>query len=323
MSGVEGIEDLPGVTESVAQKLRDAGFWNIAQLAAASLTELMEIPGIGETTASKIIEGARSSLDVGFETADKIMERRASIVKLTSGSKELNKLLGGGFETQKVTEAYGKYGSGKSQIAFQLAVNVQLPPEKGGLDGDCLFIDTENTFSPERVAQIAEAAGLDPKKALKRIHVARAYNADYQMALLKKAPELIENNKIKLIIVDSLTSKFRTDFIGRGTLSDRQQKLGKHVADLHKLAEAYNLVVYVTNQVMENPAMMFGDPTTPIGGPTLGHATSFRIYLRKSKDDKRIARLVDSPSLPEGEVVFCVTEDGIVDAEEKEKEKKA
>jgi DNA repair protein RadA len=316
---IESIEDLPGVTENIAQKLRDAGFRSVAQIAAASEREIMEIPGIGETTANKIIEGAREGLDLGFETADKIMERRASIVKLASGSKELDKLVGGGFETQKVTEAYGKYSSGKSQIAFQLAINVQLPKEKGGLEGDCLFIDTENTFSPERVAQIAEATGLDATEALKRIHVARAYNADYQMALLKKAPELIENNNIKLIIVDSLTAKFRTDFIGRATLSDRQQKLGKHVGDLHKLAEAYNLVVYVTNQVMENPGIMFGDPTMPIGGPTLGHATSYRLYLRKSKEDKRIARLVDSPSMPEGEAIFRVTEKGVEDVEEEKK----
>ena len=319
MTDIESIEDLPGVTEAVANKLREAGFRSVAQIAAASERELMEIPGIGETTAEKIVAGARSSLDIGFETADKILERRANIVKLTSSSKELDKLIGGGFETQKVTEAYGKYGSGKSQIAFQLAINVQMSKEKGGLDGDCLFIDTENTFSAERVAQIADSLGVDRAEALKRIHVARAYNADYQMALLKKAPELIENNNIKLIIVDSLTSKFRTDYIGRGTLSDRQQKLGKHVADLHKLAEAYNLVVFVTNQVMENPGIMFGDPTTPIGGPTLGHATSFRLYLRKSKEDKRIARLVDSPSMPEGEAIFKVTEKGIEDVEEKEK----
>jgi DNA repair protein RadA len=218
-----------------------------------------------------------------------------------------------------VTEAYGRYSSGKSQIAFQLAINVQRPKEKGGLEGECLFIDTENTFSPERVEQVAKGLNLDSVEALKKIHVARAFNADYQMALLKKAPELIEQHNIKLIIIDSLTSQFRSNFIGRATLSDRQQKLGKHVADLHKLAEAYNLAVYVTNQVMENPGIMFGDPTTPIGGPTLGHATSFRLYLRKSKDDKRIARLVDSPSMPEGEAVFRVTENGIEDVEEKEK----
>lgn len=318
MTEIEEIDDLPGVTSAIAQKLRNAGYRNIPQLAAASLKEITELPGVGDTTASKIIDGARECLEVGFETADKLLERRSTIVKLTCGSEELNKLLGGGLETQKVTEAYGKYGSGKSQIAFQLAINVQLAKDNGGLEGECLFIDTENTFSPERVAQIATSKGLDPVEALKKIHVARAYNADYQMALLKKAAELIQDHNIKLIIVDSLTSKFRTDYIGRGTLSERQQKLGKHVQDLHKLAEAYNLAVYVTNQVMENPGIMFGDPTTPIGGPTLGHATSFRMYLRKSKEDKRIARLVDSPSLPEGEAIFRVTEKGILDVDDKD-----
>lgn len=200
-----------------------------------------------------------------------------------------------------------------SQLGFQLAVNVQLPKEKGGLEGACLFIDAESTFRPERVKQIAESRGLNAEEILKNLHVARAVNTDHQMILVDKADEVVEKNNIKLIVVDSLTSLFRIDFIGRGALSERQQKLNKHVHALQKLADRYNLAVYVTNQVMDNPAILFGDPTTPIGGHVLAHAAVYRLYLRKGKEEKRIARLVDSPSMPEGEAIFKVTQKGIED----------
>ncbi len=307
------IEDLPGVGSATAEKLTEAGFTSLESIAVASAGELMEAAGIGEGTAVKIISAARSALEIGFETADKILERRKTVSRVTTGSEELDKLLGGGIETQAITEAYGKFGSGKSQLAFQLSVNVQLPEGEGGLGGGCLFIDTENTFRPERIKQIAEARGLEADEVLKNILVARAFNADHQMLLAEKANELIEEHSIKLIVIDSLTSRFRSDFLGRGTLAGRQQKLNKHLHTLQKWADLYNIPVYVTNQVMSNPGLLFGDPTTPIGGNIVGHQCTYRVYLRKGKDDKRIARLVDSPSMPEGEVVFRVTSRGIED----------
>ncbi|MFZ5501770.1 MAG: DNA repair and recombination protein RadA, partial [Candidatus Micrarchaeota archaeon] len=200
-----------------------------------------------------------------------------------------------------------------SQLGFQLVVNVQRPVEEGGLGGAVLFVDSEATFRPERIAQLAQAKGLDPQEILKNIHVARAENSDHQIILLERADEIIEKNNIKLIVVDSLTSHFRADYMGRGALGERQQKLNKHVHTLQKLSEKYNLAVYVTNQVMDNPGILFGDPTTPIGGHVLAHMSTYRLYVRKSKDDKRIARLVDSPNLPEGEAVFKVTAEGLRD----------
>jgi DNA repair protein RadA len=201
-----------------------------------------------------------------------------------------------------------------TQWAFQLSVMTQLPKEKGGLNGNVLYIDSENSFRPERIVQIAKAKGIETEKALKNIFVARAYNADHQMLLVEKAAELIREKNIKLIIVDSLTSQFRSEFIGRGQLSDRQQRLNKHMHTLMKLAEMNNLAVLVTNQVMSRPDIMFGDPTAPIGGHIVAHNSKTRLYLRKAKDDKRVAKLVDSPSLPDGEAVYRVTEKGIEDA---------
>jgi len=310
---VKNLEDLPGVGEATAEKLRKAGYDSLEKIAASSPYELQEVAEIGVETAKKTISAARDALEMGYETADKILERRKIIGKITTGSKELDNLIGGGVETQAITETFGKFSSGKTQLGFQLSVNVQLPKDKGGLEGSCLLIDAESTFRPERVKQIAEARGLNSDEILKNIHVARAVNTDHQMILVDKADEVIEKNNIKLIVVDSLTSMFRTDFIGRGALSERQQKLNKHVHALQKLADRYNLAVYITNQVMDNPAILFGDPTTPIGGHVLAHAAVYRLYLRKGKEEKRIARLVDSPSMPEGEAIFKVTTKGIED----------
>ena len=313
MTEITDIEDLPGVGEATAQKLRDAGFKTLQSIAVAAPGELIDAAGVGEATAKKAINAARDSLEMGFETAAEIMKRRESVAKLTTGSEHLDELIGGGLESQAITEVYGKFGSSKSQIAFQLAVNVQLPKEKGGLDGACLFVDTEHTFRPERVVQMAKAAGLDSSEVLNNIYVANAANVDHQMLLVDKAADMIEEKNIKLIIVDSLTSRFRAEFVGRGTLADRQQRLNRHLHKLQKWADMYNLVIFVTNQVMANPALMFGDPTTPIGGHIVGHHCTTRIYLRKSKDQKRIAKLVDSPHMADGECVFKVTGDGITD----------
>lgn len=200
-----------------------------------------------------------------------------------------------------------------TQLGLQLAVNVQLPVDKGGLNGKALIIDTEGTFRPERIQQLAEAKGLDSKKALDNIFVGRAFNSDHQMLLVDKAEEIIKEKKIKLIVVDSLTSAFRSDYTGRGTLANRQQKMNRHMHKLQKLADIHNIAVYVTNQVMSRPDILFGDPTAPIGGHILGHNATFRIYLRKSKGEKRIARLIDSPNLPEGEAIFLVKTEGICD----------
>lgn len=307
------LEDLPGIGEITAEKLKAKGYNELALIATASPHELAEAGEFSVEAAKKAIEAAKEGLEVGFESADKIMERRKNIGRITTSSKNLDELLGGGIETCGITEVYGRFGSSKTQLGFQLAVNVQKQNDEGGLGGKVLLIDSEATFRPERVAQMAKAAGLDPQEVLKNIFVARAESSDHQILLVEKAEELIANNNIKLIVVDSITSHFRADYIGRGALGERQQKLNKHVHTLQRLAEKYNLAVYITNQVMDDPGMLFGDPTKPIGGHVLAHASTTRLYLRKGKEEKRIARVVDSPHLPEGEAVFRIKPEGIRD----------
>ena len=308
------IEDLPGVGEATAEKLRENGFDDIMTLAVASPKDLSDLAGVAEGSAIKIIASARKFADIGnFETGEQILERRRDITKLTTGSKNLDNLLGGGLETQAITEFFGEFGSGKTQIMHQLAVNCTRPLEEGGFDSDVLIIDTENTFRPERIIQMSKFRGADPDEVLKRIHVARAYNSHHQILLAERASEMAKEFHIRLLIVDSLTSHFRSEYMGRGSLSERQQLLNRHMHDLLKFSTINNSVIAVTNQVSARPDVFFGDPTAPIGGNIVGHTATFRVYLRKSKGGKRIARLIDSPYLPEGETVVQISEDGVTD----------
>ena len=312
--GKRSVESLPGVGEATAGKLHEAGYTNVESVAVATVAELRGAAEIGEIQAKKIIAAARKVAEIGaFLTADKVLERRKTVGWITTGSKQLDALLGGGIETRAVTEVFGEFGSGKSQIAHQLCVNVQLPPEQGGLKGRAIYIDTENTFRPERILGMAIAAELDSEEVLRNILVARSYNTDQQLLIAEKAEELIEKEGVRLVIIDSLTSHFRAEFVGRGTLAERQQKLARHLLVLHRIADLKDIAIFVTNQVQARPDLFFGDPTRPIGGHVLGHSATTRVYLRKSKGGRRIARVVDSPSLPEGESVFMITESGIRD----------
>ncbi|MBI5252802.1 MAG: DNA repair and recombination protein RadA [Euryarchaeota archaeon] len=307
------LDDLPGVGETTAEKLREGGFGTVEAIAVASAGDLKDAAGVGESAAEKIIEAARSSIKMGFMTGSEVLEKRRSMKKITTGSSHLNVLLGGGIETQAITEFFGEFGSGKTQLCHQLAVNVQMPEDSGGLGKNAIYIDTENTFRPERIIQMSEPLGLEEEITLDNLVVARAYNSDHQVLAVEKLNGMIKEKGIGLIVVDSLTSHFRSDYTGRGELAERQQKLNRHMHALLKLAEMHNLAVVVTNQVMARPDFFFGDPTAPIGGHVVGHASTFRIYLRKAKGGKRMARLIDSPNMPEGEALFAVMKEGVKD----------
>jgi len=312
------ITDLPGIGPASVKKLEDAGIYDLMGLAVLSPSQLAELAGMSEGMARKAIQAARKMMKLGFSDGLEFAEKRKEIRHIITGSKNLDNLLGGrGVETKAITEAFGSYGSGKTQLGLQLAVNAQLPLDKGGANGKAVWIDTEGTFRPERIKQIAEALGANPEKVLKNIFVARAFNSDHQILLIDKIGEMIKNGEpIKLVVIDSLTAHFRAEYAGRGTLADRQQKLNKYIHQLIRLAEQYNLAVYVTNQVMANPAVMFGDPTVAVGGNIVGHASTYRVYLRRGKKGSRVAKLIDSPNLPDNETVFWITEKGVRDEEE-------
>src|SRR3989338_3006763 len=267
------IEDLPGVGAATAEKLREAGYQTLMAIAVASPGELVETAGVGEAVARKMINIARNNLDMGFMSGDELLKKRAEIIRISTGSKSFDTMLNGGFESGGITECYGQFGSGKSALAHQLAINALDINEQGEPQCFSIWIDSENTFRPERIKEICEHNNWDPMTILKNIKVVRAFNSDHQMMCAEKIEDLItkEGVKVKLVIVDSLMTHFRSEFIGRGTLADRQQKINKHMHTLMKLADTYNLCVYVTNQVMSKPDTFFGDPTAAIGGNIVGH----------------------------------------------------
>jgi len=316
---IKGLNDLNGVGQNIYSKLVEAGYTTLESVAVVTPQDLSASVGIPLATAQKIIKEARDALDIRFKTALEVKKERISTKKITTGSHTLDELLGGGIETRTMTELFGEFGSGKTQLCHQLSVNVQLPPEKGGLNGKAVYIDTEGTFRWERIEKMAKALSLDPDTVMNNIYYMRAVSSDHQIAIVESdIPELLTKEPVKLIIVDSITSHFRAEFPGRENLASRQQKLSTHLHQLVRLAEVYDLAVVITNQVMARPDAIYGDPTIAVGGHTLYHVPGIRVQLKKSRGNKRIARMVDAPHLPEGEAVFLITDQGVRDAEEEE-----
>jgi DNA repair protein RadA len=316
------LEEIPGIGRVTAPKLRGIGINSPETLAMTPIQEIVSRTSIEYKDAARMVEAAREAisqtLNLGFVTAMEIWERRKSKMRCTTGSRALDNLLAGGIETQAITEFAGEYGVGKTQLCLNLSVKSQLQSEEGGLGGGVLYFDTEGTFSPERIQQIAEGTGLDSKPILDGITVSRAYTSDHQALLLDHAFKICEENKVKLVIVDSVITHFRSEYIGRETLSERQQRLNNYMHRLLRLAELYNLAVVVTNQAQADP-QYFGQPDRPTGGHVLAHACTHRVLLRRGggKGPKRIARIFKSPYIPEGECVFKISEKGIEDIDGK------
>jgi DNA repair protein RadA len=307
---------LKGVASTTVNKLLKAGFTTVEAVAHTPAREIADLAGMGGDTAVKVCRLARMHVDPGFVPALEILDMRQHMVKCTTGSQDLDRILGGGVETGAITELIGEFGSGKTQICFTLAVTSQQPVEEGGFGGNVCVIDTEGTFMPERIMQIAEERGLDSTKVLEKILIARAYNSEHQIILINSLPELVEKSGIKLVIMDSMIGHFRGEYIGRGTLAERQQKLGSCLSKLLRVAEAFNISVVLTNQVMSTPDTMYGDPNKPTGGHVMAHACTHRVFLRKGRQNTRLARVIDSPSLPEEKIRFAITAAGVVDSDD-------
>jgi len=319
------VTELEGVGPATKTKLMDAGIKSILDLATAGPMDIAEAAGVDISKAVALNNKAREKLvamgrlEADFTPASELLEKRKGIHRLSFGSKNLDDLLSGGIETLALTEFYGEFGSGKTGICHTLCVMAQQPLDQGGLDSGAIYIDTEGTFRPERIVGIAEARGI--KVDLSKIMVARAYNSSHQELIVKGLGERIEQNNIKLVIVDSAVAHYRAEFLGRGTLAERQQRLNRFMHMLLRIAEVYNVAIVMTNQVQSDPAMMFGDPTKATGGHVVSHTSTYRVYLRKAGKN-RVARMVDSPYHPERDTIFMLDEKGVDDPPEESTKRK-
>lgn len=314
LSALEGA----GITAADLKKLSEHGFTTVESIAFSTKKNLVEVKGISDAKADKIIAQAGQLVPMGFCSASDYHQQRQDIVYLTTGASELDKLLGGGIETGSVTEMFGEFRTGKTQLCHTLAVTCQLPIDKGGAEGKCLWIDTEGTFRPERIVPIAERFGLDSSEVMDNIAYARAYNTDHQSQLLVTASAMMAESRYALLIVDSSTNLYRTDYSGRGELSARQMHLGQFLRNLQRLADEFGIAIVITNQVVaqvDGASMFTADPKKPIGGNIMAHASQTRLYLRKGRGEQRICKIYDSPSLPESEASFAISNGGIIDAE--------
>lgn len=312
------IEDIGPATE---KRLKEAGFRSIKDLLVRGPVDVAEATGMEMDEAVEMCNKARVALeelgviDRSFVTATSLYEKRLEGQRISTGARNFDDLLGGGVETKAVTEVYGEFGTGKTQLCHTLCVMVQQPKPAGGLSGKAVYIDTENTFRPERIVSIARARGMNADRALEGIVVAKAYNSAHQELIIEETGPVIEEQGVKLVVVDSAVAHYRAEFLGRATLSERQQRLNKFMHILVRMAETYEVAVVVTNQIQSSPDAYFGDAARPTGGNVVAHTSTYRIYLKRSSGKNRIARMVDSPYHAEREVLFTLSDRGISDVE--------
>ena len=286
-----------GINQNDIQKLIDSGFMSIESVFYSTKKNLCTIKGLSEIKVDKILNICNEILNTGFQPSNIFLEKRKRLVRITTGSKELDTLLGGGFESNSITEIFGEFRTGKTQF------------------GKAIYIDTEGTFIPEKLIPIAERFGLEPEEVINNVLYARAYNSDHQNKLLYQVCALMAESKFALLVVDSATALYRTDYNGRGELSARQMSLAKFLRNLQKIADEHKIAVVLTNQVVAtvDGAGFGGNDKKPIGGHIMAHACQTRLYLRKGLKENRICKIYDSPSLPESEATFSITNEGIDD----------
>ena len=311
------LNQVKGINARQIKLLQENGISTAEALAMSPHSTVASIDGLGDKTAKKLIWNARNALGMTeFTPAAKIDD---NVEYFTTGSSELNRILGGGFQTGKITEVYGPFKSGKTALAHTIAVTIQLPEKKGGLNGSVAYVDTENTFSKEKIKRIAKRFGLDSKDVLSKIFHARIYSSDHQTQMIQKAEALCKTRAVRLLVIDSLLALLRAEYVGIGKLAPRQAVLNNMIHGLSRIAETYNCAVLVTNQVATRMMGMFSG-NDAIGGNIVAHGCHFRVMFKtkgfsSNNSLKRRAVIVDAPDLPPEECEFFITGAGIADTD--------
>ena len=312
------IDSLKDISFNTVSLLKKSGFLSIKDLIVSGPMEISSLSGVDIDESYIIYNQALAILeDVGiidksFISATSLYYKRKNIGKITTGSKNFDHLLRGGIETKSITEVCGEYGTGKTQLCHTACVTVQQDYSHGGLKGNALYIDTENTFRPERIESISRCKNLESFKILDNIIVAKAYSSSHHELILSESGKIIDSNNIKLMVIDSIISLYRSEYIGLSALSERQQRLNKLIHNVMRIAETFEIAVLLTNQVQSTPDSFIGFQYKAAGGNIVAHSSTYRIFLRKSGRN-RIARMIDSPYHPESEIVFTIGDDGISD----------
>ncbi|MCJ1272828.1 Meiotic recombination protein dmc1 [Puttea exsequens] len=351
----EFIVDIDGVGATDITKLKANGYYTVSSVHAATRKTLLKVKGFSEVKVEKIKEAIVKCQPsaTGFITAVELGHQRKRTFRISTGSKQLDSILGGGFQTMSISEVYGEFRCGKTQLSHTMSVIAQMPKDMGGAEGKVAYIDTQIPKGPlgqrgKQIAQIADRFGgtsplphpfplpnhfspplstltnkpthaVDPDTAQENISYARALNSEHQLELLNTLSASFATNEFRLLIIDSIMACFRVDYCGRGELADRQQKLNQFLSRLTRMAEEFNVCVLMTNQVQSDPgasALFAGaDGRKPVGGHILAHASTTRVLLRKGRGEERVAKIQDSPDCPEREATYVITSGGINDPE--------
>ncbi|GAY37567.1 hypothetical protein CUMW_030030, partial [Citrus unshiu] len=259
--------------------------------------EQLQASGIAALDVKKLKDAASKLVPLGFTSATQLHAQRLEIIQITSGSRELDKILEGGVETGSITEIYGEFRSGKTQLCHTLCVTCQLPLDQGGGEGKAMYIDAEGTFRPQRLLQIADRYGLNGADVLENVAYARAYNTDHQSRLLLEAASMMNR------------------FLWKGRIISPTNASCK----IPQEPSEFGVAVVITNQVVaqvDGSAIFAGPQIKPIGGNIMAHASTTRLALRKGRGEERICKVISSPCLAEAEARFQISAQGVADVKD-------
>ena len=314
------VTQLEGVGAATEKKLTAFGVTSLIDFCVRGSKEISEITGVakGKTDqwvfqSQKILEENNMIRKTDMNTIE-LMDYQDALPRLKTNCKEVDNLIGGGVIPECTYEVYGAFGSGKTQFCNTLTTEA-IKDEK-----NVVWIDCEDTFRPRRIVEILMAKGYvedkeEAKEYLNRITYFYTPNTEQLMGTINALSKTLQEKKPRIVILDGSIGQFREEYLGRGTLSERQNQIARLMTHLKNISFYFKCTVVFTNQVQSDPAIMFGDPIKPIGGNIVGHASTYRIYFKKS-GKKRIARMVDSPEHPQTDAEFALNAKGIDDIED-------